>query len=159
MLTNHSNAQASETHVIPGTPDYVSRGGVFGDYVRRVVFPVHKYTIIGEPGQPVDPQYKMVCHEMDREFYLETRFLRKATIDTYKIQWCLQSEFEHYKQMEKDGKVFLALGVGEDPANPSQLYIIPLSSIHFSSFYETFLDKYAFYPGKPVFNGALWRIN
>ncbi len=146
--------------VITEAPDFVSRAGIFGDYVRAVVFPEHKYTIITDAShRDIDPQYKMICHEMDREFYLETRFMHKSTIDTYKIQWCLQEEFERYKELEKDTKVFLALGMGEKPTHPTQLFIIPLSSIHFASFYETFLDKYAFYPGKPVFNGALWRIN
>ena len=148
--------------VVKEAPELVSRAGIFGNYVRDIIFPEHKYTILKDPKTPsldIDPQYKMICHEMDREFYLETRFRHKSTIDTYKIQWCLEEEFNRYKELENDAKVFLALGMGEDQSNPTQIYIIPLPSIHFASFYETFLDKYAFYPGKPIFNGALWRIN
>ncbi len=147
---------------LPESLDFISRGGIFGEYVRSIIFPEHKYTILHDPKSPkldIDPQYKMVCHEMDREFYLETRFRHKSTADAYKIQWCIQEELLRYKELENEAKVFLALGFGDDPAHPTQVYIIPISSIHFTSFYETFLDKYAFYPGKPVFNGALWRIN
>ncbi len=162
MLTNQTNTEGSNTTLVRESPELISRAGIFGDYVREVVFPVHKYTILHDKEanpRDFDPQYKMICHEMDREFYLETRFRHKSTIDTYKIQWCIQEELNRYKELEGNAKVFLALGLGEDPHKPTQLFIIPISSIHFTSFYETFLDKYAFYPGKPVFNGALWRIN
>jgi hypothetical protein len=161
MYTSQSNNIEKEVASQMEAPEYVTRAGIFGDYVRNIVFPEHKYTILhSKTAKPeIDPQYKMVCHEMDREFYLETRFRHKSSIDTYKIQWCFQEELNRYKELENEAKVFLALGFGEDPAKPTQVYIIPISSIHFTSFYETFLDKYAFYPGKPVFNGALWRIN
>lgn len=47
------------------------------------------------------------------------------------IQWSYEAQRERYEKYakENDLDVFVAIGVGGEPANPDKLYIVPLSSL------------------------------
>lgn len=152
----------------PQLTSEVSGREVFRSYVRQLIFPSDKYYLMNESqrsnlnspayeGESYEPDYLLVCKETNIEFYVDAVFLDGDYAD-HRINWCEEHQLKKYRQIDADHRCFIALGMGKAYSNPERLYIIPVASAHFTAFYDTFLEKYSFFPGKPIFNGALWRI-
>lgn len=151
-------------------PESFARGEEFEEYVRKFVFPKGKYELIHVTHayeknrndyvkSSLHPDFKFRCIETDREFFVEVKF-RKGTYYKNKIEWCKQYQLKRYKEIDKnEAKVFLCLGLGDDPSLPDEVFIIPLSKLDFTSLFDSFLDKYSFYLEKPVFPKYLWNLD
>jgi len=60
------------------------------------------------------------------------------------IEWARDAQISSYQEFQtsKEMPVFIALGVGGTPADPRDLFIIPLSHLYQSILTENFLKKY-----------------
>lgn len=63
-----------------------------------------------------------------------------------KVEWATHDQIERYKTYERSSGrvVFVVLGIGGEPANPSELFIVPLSKIprHMEQFTAAFLSQF-----------------
>ena len=150
-------------------PESFSKGEEFEEYVRKVVFPKDKYDLVHRSHKYADnkedyvetslyPDFAFRCKESNREFFVEVKF-RNGTYYKNKIEWCKPYQLKRYKELAAtDSPIFIALGLGDNPSKPSETFIIPLNKIEYTAFYDSFLDKYSFYTGKPVFSSHLWKL-
>ena len=146
------------------------KGEEFENYVRTILFPEGKYALLNRThnyhtnkadfvASSLKPDFEFQCIDTNRKFHVEVKF-RDGTYNQYdKIEWCKPYQLKRYRAINKTQKVFIALGIGERPYKPEEVFIIPLDSINFCDFYDSFLNKYSFpYIDKPVFSSYLWRL-
>ena len=101
----------------------------------------------------VDGNYPVSNHFPD----LEVSFELKDTKDHFAIEckwrkdyfkgaidWAEDYQLNNYKEYAQKTKlpVFVVIGVGGEPANPKELFIIPLKEIQFMSLYKKTLEPY-----------------
>lgn len=150
-------------------PESFSKGEEFEDYLRKYTFPKDRYDLIHKTHtyqtnkedfseSSLYPDYKFRCKETSKEFYVEAKF-REGKYYQNKIEWCKPFQLKRYKEIDKtEAPVFLALGIGDSPNKLGEIFIIPLAKIEFNAFYDSFLGKYSFYVGKPIFAKHLWKL-
>lgn len=150
-------------------PESFAKGEEFEQYVRDVVFPKDKYELIHRShshsenkedyvGTSLLPDFGFKCIETGRMFYVEVKF-REGVYFKNKIEWCKPYQLKRYKKLDEgEHPVFLALGLGKKSSKPEEIFIIPLSKVEYTGFYDSFLDRYSFYVGKPVFSSFLWKL-
>ncbi|MFI5205750.1 MAG: hypothetical protein ACHQVK_02315 [Candidatus Paceibacterales bacterium] len=44
-------------------------------------------------------------------------------------------QLQRYQECEKDAKAFIFIGLGGDPSNPGDVFLIPLSEIEYKGLY------------------------
>ncbi|GAB5399302.1 MAG: hypothetical protein Aureis2KO_08870 [Aureisphaera sp.] len=150
--------------------DSFSKGEEFEEYVRKVLFPQARFQLLHKsqdhdthrddvPQSSLRPDFKFRDTKNGQEFYVEAKWRNGSFAKDNKIQWCNKNQLKHYKTIDEyDSKVFVVLGLGESPKQPNEVVLFPMSSCNFNSLYDTFLNKYAFYLGRPVFSGYLWNL-
>jgi hypothetical protein len=150
-------------------PDSFRKGEQFEEYIRKYVFPQDRYKLIHKTHSyqsnkedfaesSLLPDYKFKCLETEREFFVEVKF-REGVYHQNKIEWCKPFQLKRYREIDRKGSpVFLALGLGDDPRSPEELFIIPVAKTEYCALYDSFLDKYKFHLQKPVFSGYLWKL-
>ncbi len=145
------------------------KGEAFEDYVRDIVFTKANYKLINRThnyqtnrddyvDNSLMPDFEFQCLETKKSFHVEVKFRSGTYNKQDKIEWCKPYQLKRYKTIDKNKKVFLALGIGEDPRRPDEVFIIPISGIIFCEFYDSYLDKYSFYLDKPIFPSYLWKL-
>ncbi len=150
------------------TPESFKIGEKFEKYSREVIFPQNKYKLLKQThdysqnnkdyvDESKEPDFKFQCLETKKEFYVECKF--RSYLYEGKIQFCKQYQFDRYKDFSKGKDVFVLIGVGEDPAYPDNVCLIPLDEIKSINLTESFLEKNAIPNNKPVFASKLWSLN
>ncbi len=76
------------------------------------------------------------------EFALECKWRRDFFNDT--IEWAKEYQLKNYRdyEMQYGHPVFVILGVGGSPSQPSSVYVIPLKDINSCVFTRDYLAKY-----------------
>lgn len=145
------------------------KGEDFENYVREVVFPKQHYKLVNRThnyqtnkedyvDNSLLPDFELQCLETKKKFHVEVKFRKGTYNKNDKIEWCKSYQLKRYKSIDKAQPVFLAMGIGDSPKKPDEVFIIPMSSINFCEFYDSFLDRYSFYVDKPIFSSYLWRL-
>ncbi len=150
-------------------PESFSKGEAFEEYIRQYTFPKERFDLIHKTHNyqankedyvesSLYPDFKLRCKETSKVFYLEVKF-RQGAYHKNKIEWSKPYQLKRYKAIAEEGiPIFLALGLGDNPKKPTEIFIIPIDKIEFCAFYDSFLDKYSFYIDKPVFSSYLWKL-
>ena len=150
-------------------PTSFVKGEDFENYVRETIFPKDSYKLLNRThnyqtnksdfvDNSLMPDFELQCLETKQKFYVEVKFRQGVYSHKDKIEWCKPYQLKRYKSIDKDKKVFLALGIGDNPKKPKEVFVIPLSSINFCDFYDSFLDRYSFYLDKSIFPSYLWKL-
>lgn len=151
-------------------PESFRKGEKFEQYVRDVVFPKSTFTLVhkthdykGNRGDYVEsslkPDYLFRKKKSRKEFYVEVKWRSGYYNKEIKIEWCNQKQLKRYKAINKnEAKVFVIIGFGDYPDDPDGIVLFPLDACNYTGLYDSFLDKYNFYAGKPVFPGYLWKL-
>ena len=150
-------------------PESFSKGEAFEEYLRKHTFPKDRYKLIHRThnyqsnkedfaDSSLYPDYKFQCIETGKVFFVEAKF-REGRYYQNKIEWCKPYQLKRYKQIDlHESPVFLALGIGDAASKPEEIFLIPLKKIEYCAFFDSFLNKYSFYPDKPVFASHLWKL-
>lgn len=151
-------------------PDSFVKGEEFEEYIRKILFPISDYTLVHRThdyrtnnGDYVEsslkPDFIFRDKKTNKEFYVEAKWRAGFYNRNNRIEWCNYNQLKRYQEIDsKDLKVFVVLGFGDKPQTPDEIVIFPISSCKYTELYDTFLDKYSFYVGKPVFPGYLWKM-
>ena len=151
-------------------PDSFIKGEEFEEYVRKYLFPISDYDLVhkthdfnSNKGDYVEtslmPDFKFRDKTNGKEFYVEVKWRRGNYNRENKIEWCNKSQLHRYKSIDSvENKVFIALGIGDDPNRPEEIFLFPMSACRYNGLYDSFLNKYSFYIGKSVFSSYLWRL-
>jgi len=150
-------------------PSSFVKGEAFEDYVRKVVFPSDYYKLINRTHNystnnedyvenSLLPDFELECLDTNRRFHVEVKYRKGVFNNQDKLEWCKPFQLRRYKEIDKRQPVFLVLGIGHNPKNPDEVFVIPMSKIGFTGFYDSFLDNYSFYLDKPVFPNYLWKL-
>ena len=149
------------------TPESFKIGEKFEKYSREFIFPQNKYKLLKQTDdysqknkdyvdESKEPDFKLQCLDTKKEFYVECKF--RSYLYEGKLQFCKQYQFDRYKEFSKGKEVFVLIGVGEDPAYPENVCLIPLNEIKSINLTESFLDKYAIPNNKAVLASKLWKL-
>ncbi|MDC8003962.1 hypothetical protein POV27_07850 [Aureisphaera galaxeae] len=151
-------------------PDSFSKGEEFEEYVRKVLFPQARFQLIDKTHgyntnredfveSSLKPDFKFRDTKNGQEFYVEAKWRNGSYNRDNKLQWCNKNQLRRYKDIDQyESKVFVVLGLGNSPKRPEEVVLFPMSSCNFNSLYDSFLSKYSFYLGRPVFSGYLWNL-
>ena len=89
----------------------------------------------------------------DLEVVLETKYRKiifaveckwRSEFYNGNVEWCKDYQLKNYRdyEHERNNPVFVLLGIGGEPCNPTRVYIIPLCDIYSTSLSQHFLQKY-----------------
>ena len=148
-------------------PESFYKGEEFENYVRKYIFPSDRYELLHRTHSYTDnkkdyiestlyPDFLFRCKRTGREFFVEAKF-RSRLYDNY-VEWTYPSQLKRYHEIDSQTPVFLCLGLYGKPKNPEFIFVIPVSKIKYTKLYPSFLEKFEFYPKKPIFNDYLWRL-
>jgi hypothetical protein len=88
------------------------------------------------------PDYLFRDKKSNKEFFVEAKY--RENLYQGKVNWCKDYQFKRYKRLDRETPVIIAIGLGSRPDNPSQIFLVPLDKIEYSSLYPKFLDDYEF---------------
>jgi hypothetical protein len=91
----------------------------------------------------------------NRQFYVEAKF--RYSFYEGKITWCNERQQARYQQHNKRIPLFLLLGIGEEPASPEVVSLIPLSVVNGTGLFPSIINKYELGRERPVTSKVLWR--
>ena len=150
-------------------PTSFVKGEEFERYVETTMFPREKYQIVrktqdynsnknGYVEDSLKPDFHFRCLETNKEFAIEAKFRNSKYNKHDRITWCNPEQLKRYQAFNKKIRTFIVLGLGDSAKNPEEVFIFPVSATKFTELYDSFLDMYSFYVGKPVFSGYLWKL-
>lgn len=115
-----------------------------GDKFTNTHFPIsNKYP---------DMEFEFSCRTYFKKFAIECKY-RKNFVGGY-VDLCTPEKLLFYKQYQNDNniEVYIALGVGGEPHQPKDLYLIPLEKINSHQIHSEYLDKGFIKPVQAMFH-------
>lgn len=152
-------------------PGSFVKGEQFEEYVRTYMFPKKDYDLVHRTHDyksnskdyvedSLKPDFKFRDKKTGKEFYVEVKWRAGRYNREDKIEWCNDKQLKRYKDIDKsDCKVFVVLGLGDNPKTPEEIILFPVCSCNYSDLYDSFMDKYSFYLDKSVFAEYLWKLH
>jgi len=91
----------------------------------------------------IKPDFKFRCKKTNKEFYVEAKFRTKFN-NAKKIEVISLSQHRRFEKLQNKEKcpIYMIIGYGGKPSNPSSISIIPIEKMEHLSLYETYLRKY-----------------
>ncbi|MGF1585502.1 MAG: hypothetical protein ACFCUM_09295 [Bacteroidales bacterium] len=88
-----------------------------------------------------DLRFSFKMSNVIQDFAIECKYRTKIGEG---IEWARKDQIEHYRNYETENRipVFVAVGVGNQPDNPSQLSLIPLKDINDTIISQELLSRY-----------------
>ena len=87
----------------------------------------------------LDPDLLIKHKKSNKMFAIECKFRSWITIENGKegVEWARQDQINRYLKYGKDNniKVYIALGIGDFPSYPRELYLIPIENAKFPNLY------------------------
>lgn len=130
------------------------KGEKFEKYVEKYLFPEKYYSIIHRTNtyeqnkerfaeDTKKPDYKFKCKKTGQEFYVEAKFRTKFN-NAKKIEVISLSQFRRFETLQDEEKcpIYMIIGYGGDPSNPSSISIIPIEKMEHLSLYKSYLRNY-----------------
>jgi hypothetical protein len=87
------------------------------------------------------PDFKFRDRKTKKEFWVESKY-RSGLTEDGKILWTNPKQFQRYKDYNKDCPVFILIGCGGSPADPEDVFLIPLSKIKYIGLYPDSIEDY-----------------
>lgn len=146
------------------TPESFKIGEKFESYVRECLFIDRYYDILERTHDyrmnkdyvqsSLKPDFKFRDKWTKKEFYVEAKF--RTGLFNNKIVWCNDNQLKRYSEYNRTVPVFLILGMGENPAYPEFLSLIPLAQAKYTGLFPSHAEKFEIEIDKPVSSKILW---
>ncbi len=88
------------------------------------------------------PDYLFRNRKTQEEFFVEAKY--RENLYKGKVKWCNHYQFRRYKQLNKETPVIIAIGLGGRPANPKNIFLVPLDQIEYYTLTPGYLENYHF---------------
>jgi len=145
------------------TPDTFRKGEEFETYVRNHLFPKDKYTLLQKTHNYVGNKDDFVDNTKEPDFKFKsvsgiTFFLEAKYRSNYfngAIEWCKPYQLRRYREIDKYTQVYVVIGIGSEPNNPTQLFFIPLKDIKYTKLFRSFLQSYEVSTKKYIYENQL----
>jgi hypothetical protein len=131
-----------------------TKGEEFEKYVEKYLFPKEYYDVIHRTNtyeqnkerfaeDTIKPDFKFRCKKTNKEFYVEAKFRTKFN-NAKKIEVISLSQLRRFEKLQEEEKcpIYMIIGYGGKPSNPTSISIIPVEKMEHLSLYETYLRKY-----------------
>ncbi|MFH1651948.1 MAG: hypothetical protein ABID87_07615 [Chloroflexota bacterium] len=140
------------------TPETYRKGEDFESYVRQHLFPKDKYILLDKTHNYASNRDDFVESTKNPDFkfkspngitfFIEAKFRSGYFND--KIEWGKPYQLWRYRKINRQTPVYVVIGVGANPSNPDQLYLIPVKNIPYTGLFPSFLRQYELPPRKCV---------
>ena len=131
-------------------PETFRKGELFESYVRNYLFPKGKYHLIDKTHSYLENKGDFIekTNEPDftfktpsgKVFYVETKY-RSRYFDGA-IRWCKFYQLLRYRDIDQHTPIYIVIGTGPQPNDPTQLFFIPLKDIKYVKLFPSFLRQY-----------------
>ncbi len=131
-------------------PETFRKGEDFESYVRQHLFPQDKYTLLQRTHNYVGNKHDFVDNTKEPDFkfkslngyifFLEAKY--RSVYFNGTIEWCKPYQLKRYQEINRHIPVYIAIGIGQEPDNPAQIFLIPLKDIKYTKLFKTFLRSY-----------------
>lgn len=161
-------AEKVTTAVLKGVKELISEkeeegvGAEFEKYIATL-FPKPYYVIkewrsdkyhdgvYAESSKYPDFEINYSDNRYSIDFAVECKY--RSAFYYNKIDWAKEHQLRTYREFaaEKDIRVFVVIGVGGDPFDPDNLYVVPLEQISATTLHKTELEDYRRYRRSPFY--------
>ncbi|GIM51982.1 hypothetical protein CAPN004_10120 [Capnocytophaga cynodegmi] len=149
--------------------DSFSKGEAFQKYVKDIMFPAYYYSMVRETPahkyEPsrfnedyLNPDFTFRRKKNDFLFHIEAKWrsFEAITEDCY-LNICSPEQLQRYKSHQEP--VYIALGVGGKPENPTLVFVLPVVVLFTNKVPFNWLCRdYMFYKNKRVFSVHLMQL-
>ena len=103
----------------------------------------HSHGIYAESCTYPDMELTFTLREKTYTFAVECKWRAKYNAQD-KVRWSYKEQLARYRQFAKDKNipVFIILGIGGTPAEPAEVYVVPLASIDRVELSRNWLENY-----------------
>ena len=140
-------------------PETFVKGDEFEYFVRKHLFPVNKFELVQRTHDYTsnkddyvesskEPDFKFRSRKSGFEFFIEAKY-RSGFYDGA-IQWCKPYQFRRYKEIDKDTLVYIVIGVGRQPGNPQNIFLLPTRKTKYTRIVYSLLKFYEIPKGRCV---------
>jgi hypothetical protein len=146
--TDPSLSDNSETQI-----DYLKMGHDFEGYVvgkfNKKYFRFKHWRSDKAVGEQIpesntypDLEFEFTCYDYSKKFAVECKYRSNANLEQYEI--CRADQIERYRDFEKHQRieVYIVLGIGGEPLNPKELYVIPLKKLYSTTLHRSKLKNF-----------------
>tara|TARA_Y100001970_G_C13652630_1_gene564349 strand:- start:46 stop:546 length:501 start_codon:yes stop_codon:yes gene_type:complete len=148
-------------------PESHAKGEAFEQYVRDCIFPKEKFIKLSQTHSyntdkddytesSLEPDFELECKKSGKSFFIECKY--RSNYYDNAIEWCKKYQLNRYKDINRDIPVFIAIGVGNTPDEPYDLYVIPVKHIKYTNLFKAFLSDYRIMLDEPMTTNQLWRL-
>ena len=132
-------------------PETFIKGDEFENFVRNNLFPVNKFELVQKTHDYTtnnndyvesskEPDFQFRSRKSGFEFFVEAKY-RSGFYDGA-IQWCKPYQFRRYKEIEKQTPVYIVIGVGRQPGNPQNIFLLPVRKTKYPRIFQSALKFY-----------------
>lgn len=140
-------------------PETYVKGDLFEEYVRKYLFPLSHYELVRKTHDystnrddyvysSMEPDFLFRGKTSQKTFYVEAKF--RSDYFNNAIEWCKQYQLARYQKINEMTPVFAAIGIGNRPEHPEELFLVPVSHIRYTHLFKSFLRNYQFLLKNPV---------
>lgn len=126
----------------------VEKGLAFEEYViSKLDFSRKSLTLLSRAdnsARATMPDLDIKLAAGGKEYRFATECVWRKNMPHESLDWCREEKIEVLKGYEKKNnvKVFIVVGIGGNPRNPEQLYIVPFNERPYANIYTSVLQKY-----------------
>lgn len=132
-------------------PTSFVKGDEFEDFIRKNLFPVDHYDLVHKTHDfasnrsdyvetSKEPDFKFRSRKSGKEFFIEAKY--RSGFYKGAVEWCKPYQLKRYKAIDKETPVYVAIGVGNNPSSPEQVFLIPMRNIKYARLFESFLRQF-----------------
>src|SRR5690606_7652752 len=131
-------------------PNSFKKGDLFEKFVENELFQATDYTLVHRTNtydqneiryaqDTLRPDFKFRCKQTSQEFYVEAKYRSRFNAEN-KLEVISYTQIERFKgiQREESIPIFIAIGYGGSPENPTNVSLIPLAQLSYLELYSTF---------------------
>ena len=144
-------------------PESFRKGAEFESYVRDYIFPKGMYSLLDRTPSYLDNLGDFIERTKKPDFifkapsgkifYVETKY--RANYFNGAIKWCKLIQLFRYKDIDHNIPVYIVIGTGVNPNDPTQLFLIPIKNIEYVNLYPKFLQRYEISIKKCIYENRL----
>lgn len=149
------------------TPESFKIGQKFEDFSREFIFSTNHYKLIKKTHDykqnstdyvqdSLEPDFKFECLETKKQFYVEAKY--RSWFYQEKLELFKNSQFKRLKNINKKEIVFVLIGFGQKPNNPTYVCLVPMNEIKSPKLSEEFLEDYNIANNVSISPKKLWAL-
>ncbi len=145
VLTEEKTVSADRGIIVPET---FRKGKEFEDFIRKQLFPRSRYDILAKtpdytPDDFImsaqDPDFKLQSKRSGRVFYVEAKYCSALYQGEFHFK---PHQLARYRALNKEVPVYIAIGIGNRPDAPGEVFLVPLRHMPFTKLYRSYLEKH-----------------